>query len=143
MKKQTDKIKQMPLLYIQTVSNSNVAVPMQSEIQLDVVDAKRRMKKQKIQIQTIDLKKEQEEAEMKKAQKRPFHSLSLEEKIYELTRHTPEMTKKMCKIITLDGEYVGKVAGYQNEILEIKAPNTEDSIFLTIQEVKELHVIGI
>lgn len=142
MKKQTDKIKHEPLLYIHTITSSNVDVAMQSSLLLEVKkrkaeNDKSRMEEGKAVSSKHRGKKAGEEI------KKPFHTLSIEEKIHYLVGPTMDAHKKMCKIITTEREYIGKVEGYHKEILAVNTPNVPDSIFLTLQEIKEIHVIGI
>lgn len=145
MKKQTDKIKHEPLLYIHTKTNSNVDAAMQSSLLLEVKkrkaeNAKSRMEEEK----AVSSKQRGNKAgEETKKLKKPFYTLSLEEKIHYLVGPPMDAHKKMCKIITTEREYIGKVEGYHNEILAVNTPNVPDSIFLTLQEIKEIHVIGI
>ncbi|WP_417897276.1 CotO family spore coat protein [Bacillus haimaensis] len=145
MKKQTDKIKHEPLLYIHTTTNSNVEVAMQSSLLIEVKkrkaeNAERGLEEGKAMSSIKSGKKVGEE---KKKLKKPFHNLSLEEKIHYLIVPPMDSQKKMCKIITTEQEYIGKVVGYHNEILAVNTPNIPESIFLTLQEIKEIHVIGI
>ncbi|MGM0836804.1 MAG: CotO family spore coat protein [Bacillota bacterium] len=145
MKKQTEKIKHEPLLYIHTKTSSNVDAAMQSSLLLEV--KKRKVEKSKSRIEegkAVSSKQRGKKAgeEIKKP-KKPFHTLSIEEKIHYLVGPTMDAPKKMCKIITTEREYIGKVEGYHKEILAVNTPNIPESIFLTLQEIKELHIIGI
>lgn len=138
VRKQSEKNKQQPLLYIQTVTNTNGDVSMQSDFQL-IMDRKKEKNIIQKQEETLEAK---EGLEKKEAPKN-FHFLSLEEKLQFLTEQRGKASNKMCKIVTSEREYVGRVVGYKNEIVEVEAPNSSERFFLTFQELKELYVIGI
>jgi hypothetical protein len=145
VKKQTDKIKHEPLLYIHTITSSNVDVAMQSSLLLEVKKRKAENAKSRIEEgKAVSSKQRGKKAgEETKKMKKPFHALSLEEKIHYLIGSPMDAPKKMCKILTTEQEYIGRVEGYHNEILAVNTPNISESVFLTLQEIKEIHVIGI
>ncbi|WP_223700655.1 CotO family spore coat protein [Sutcliffiella deserti] len=131
MERKLENSNQKPLLYIQSISNVNKVVPMQSKFQSNLTIST----KVKLDVE--------EGTQEKKTSKIPFYLLSLEEKITTLVEQAEGIPKKICKIVTPERDYVGKVVGYQNEILEITMPELTESIFLPIKQIKELHVIGI
>jgi hypothetical protein len=126
VKRHKETAKQQPLLYIEDVANHII-----------------QKKSMQTTYRTPKKKPESEDHKSSIIQKKPFHLLSLEEKLAFLRDQNVMITSKICKIVTKEGEFIGRIVAFKNELIEVQIPNCTKDLFLNPKKITELHVIGI
>lgn len=135
IKKNLEKIKHPPLLYIIQSSTSDIQVSMQNEMKSKSV------KKPLAEVEIISTKDDIQTVKQKNF--KDFNKWSIEEKILYFVDLPENRKKNICRILTKENEIVGKIINYEKGVVEVSVPVKGPSEKIIVHDILNIEVIGV
>ncbi|MBM6618248.1 CotO family spore coat protein [Bacillus suaedaesalsae] len=148
-----ETVKQRPLMYISQPNFSAITAKMQHVVTKKKVftevkeEPKAEVEVSQNEIPTV----EEEEVPQKvvdtpknrKSRRRRFVELNIEEKIKFFVKLPANVPKSTCQIKTESETYRGKVIGFNEGIVLINTVSEPYEVQLSLQEIKDISIIGL
>lgn len=151
--KKEQTIKQRPLMYISQPNFSNVTAKMQQVVTKKKVSTEvKEEPKAEVEVSQNEIPTVTEDeapqnvvntSNNRVSRRRKFVDLNIEEKIKFFVKLPANVPKSTCQIKTESETYRGKVIGLNEGIVLIKTVSEPSEVQLSVQEIKDISIIGL